>query len=79
MEIKEVQKDVLTIEEAAKYLGFKVNTLRTYVCARVIPHYRARSGKLYFKLDELKDFALAERVPSKYEEESKAEVRSLAK
>lgn len=79
MEIKEVQKDVLTIEEAAKYLGFKVSSLRTYVCTRVIPHYKSRNGRLYFKLDELKDFALAERFPSKYEEESKAEVRSIAK
>lgn len=74
-----VTKEVLTTAEAAVYLGLSQSSVRTMTCNRALPHYKSQNGKVYFKLDELRAFALAVRVPTKKEVKSKAEVRSLEK
>lgn len=71
-------KDVLTLHEAAVYLGLKETTLRNMTQKKAIPHYKSKTNRTYFDLKELRAYALAVRVPSKGETLSKAETRSLA-
>lgn len=71
-------KDVLTLHEAAEYLGLKETTLRNMTQKKAIPHYKSKTNRTYFDLKELRAYALAVRVPSKGETLSKAETRSLA-
>lgn len=70
-------KEVLTTHEAAEYLGMKETTLRNMVSKKIIPHYKSKGNRTYFEISELKAYALAVRVPTLSEEQSKAEVRSL--
>lgn len=70
-------KDVLTLHEAAEYLGLKETTLRNMTQKKAIPHYKSKTNRTYFDLKELRAYALAVRVPTLAEEQSKAEVRSL--
>jgi len=42
------QKEVLTSEEAAKYLGVSMSCLYKWTMSRQIPHYKSPSGKLCF-------------------------------
>lgn len=72
-----MEKEVLTLREAAEYLGMKETSLRNMTHNRSIPYYKAKNNRTYFKLKELRDFALAVRVPLVEETLSKAEVRSL--
>lgn len=72
-----MEKEALTLHEAAEFLGWKEQSLRNAMCRRMIPYYKSKTGRTYFNRDELKDFVFAVRVPSLAEEQSKAEVRSL--
>lgn len=71
-------KEVLTLHEAAEYLGLKETTLRNMTQKKAIPHYKSKTNRTYFDLKELRAYALAVRIPSKKEILSKAETRSLA-
>ena len=70
-------KEALTLKEAAEFLGWKESSLRNAMCMKKIPYYKSKTGRTYFKHDELRDFVFAVRVPTLAEEQSKAEVRSL--
>lgn len=70
-------KEVLTLREAAEYVGMKETTLRNMVYRKVIPYYKSKGNRTYFEIKELKAYMMAQRVPSLAEEQSKAEVRSL--
>ena len=41
-------KEVLTSDEAARYLGVSKSCLYKWTCARQIPHYKSPTGKLCF-------------------------------
>lgn len=70
-------KEVLTLREAAEYVGMKETTLRNMVYRKAISYYKSKGNRTYFDIKELKAYMMAQRVPSLAEEQSKAEVRSL--
>lgn len=46
-------KEVLTLEEAAQYMGLKKSYLYKLTMHREIPHYKPNGKMCYFKLAEL--------------------------
>jgi excisionase family DNA binding protein len=67
------QKEVLTSDEAAKYLGISKSCLYKWTMARQIPHYKSPSGKLnFFNRAELEAWMQTNRVATDDELEQKA-------
>jgi len=64
-------KNVLDINDTAELTGYSVKYLRLLIAKREIPHYR-RGNRLYFKRDEIEDWMMGERIPSKEEMNIKA-------
>lgn len=64
-------KTVLTVAEAAMYMGMSENWLRHIICRNEIPYYK-RGKRVYFKKAELDDWMCAERVASDAEIEKEA-------
>lgn len=52
----------MTAEEAAAYLGFKIDSLYNKCYKKQIPHYKPSGGKLYFLREELDAWIAAGRV-----------------
>jgi len=71
-------KPILTMDDAAAFMGVTKNNLYKLVSARRIPHYKSEGGKFtYFKRAELEQWLTAVRVPTNDELESKAATRNL--
>jgi excisionase family DNA binding protein len=51
-----VAKDMLTVDEAARYLGMSSSTLYKLTSSMAIPHYKPTHKTLYFKRSELDDW-----------------------
>jgi len=51
-----MQPNYLSIDQAAKKLGYKKSYLYKLVWAREIPHYKLHQGKLLFNEAELDDW-----------------------
>ena len=67
------QKEVLTSDEAAKYLGISKSCLYKLTMGRKIPHYKSQGGKLcYFDRQEIMAWMKAYRVVTKEELEANA-------
>lgn len=64
-------KTVLDINETAELTGYSVKYLRLLITKREIPHYR-RGNRLYFNRDEVEDWMMGERIPTKEEMNIKA-------
>lgn len=63
-------EEVLTSEDAARYLGVSKSCLYQWTSGRKIPYYKPPLGKLlYFRRDEIEQWALSNRVPPIYESE----------
>ncbi len=54
--IKSQHKSYLSLDEASQYLGISKNTLYAYSQKGIIPHYKPRGRKLYFKVSDLDKF-----------------------
>ena len=52
------EKPFLTFTETAKYLQISKNTLYAYTSKSLIPHYKIRNRKIYFKIEDLDRFIL---------------------
>ena len=59
-------KSVLDIKDTAELTGYSVKYLRLLIAKREIPHYR-RGNRLYFNRDEIEDWMMGERIPTKEE------------
>jgi len=59
-------KNVLDINDTAELTGYSVKYLRQLIAKRDIPHYR-RGNRLFFNRDEIEDWMMGERVPTKEE------------
>ena len=59
-------KTVLDINDTAELTGYSVKYLRLLIAKREIPHYR-RGNRLFFNRDEIEDWMMGERVPTKEE------------
>lgn len=67
-------KEVLTSDEAARYLGVSKSCLYKWTMERKIPHYKSPTGKLcYFNRKEVEAWAMECRVATNEELYSKAE------
>ena len=64
-------KTVLDINDTAELTGYSVKYLRLLIAKREIPHYR-RGNRLFFNRDEIEDWMMGERVPTKEEMKVKA-------
>jgi excisionase family DNA binding protein len=67
-EIREVKKTLigkgkpfLTLEEASDYLRISKNTLYGYTSQSLIPHFKVKNRRIYFKVDDLNEFVLSKK------------------
>ncbi len=68
------QKEVLTTDEAAMYLGVSKATLYRMTMERQIPHYKSPTGRLcYFNRKEIEAWMQSCRVSTDEELEQKAQ------
>ena len=68
------QKEVLTSDEAAKYLGISKSCLYKWTMARQIPHYKSPTGKLcFFNRAEIEAWMQSNRVLTDGELEQQAQ------
>jgi len=67
-----MERKFLTLEEASDYLGLKKSTLYLYTHKRVIPFYKPRGRKVYFKISDLNNFLEQGRVKTQEEIEQEA-------
>lgn len=51
-----VQKEILTLEEVAKYTGLKKSYLYKLTAAKAIPHYKPNGKNCFFKRPELEEW-----------------------
>lgn len=72
------QKNVLTTEEVALYMGLSPSRINAMASNRELPFYRRKDGKLrYFKKDEIENVMLQQRVPSNDEIDREAATRMV--
>ena len=64
-------KNVLVLDDVALLTGYSKKYLRLLIAKREIPHYR-RGNRLYFSRDEIEDWMMGERIPTKEEMNIKA-------
>lgn len=66
-------KEVLTTDEAAKYLGVSLSCLYKWTMSRAIPHYKSPSGKMcYFNRKEIEAWMQSCKVATNEELEQQA-------
>jgi excisionase family DNA binding protein len=66
-------KEVLTTDEAARYLGVSKSCLYKWTMSRAIPHYKSPTGKMcFFNRKEVEAWMQANRVATDNELEQKA-------
>jgi excisionase family DNA binding protein len=68
-------KEILTIKEAAQYIGVSVGGIHQYIYNNKIPCYKPTGvrGNVYFRKSELDDFMLRNKKYADYETAMKAE------
>lgn len=54
-------EDIMTIDEAAHFLGYAPSTIKRFTNERTIPHHK-RNKRLYFVRAELTSWMLADRI-----------------
>lgn len=70
-------KEVLTSDEAAKYLGVSLSCLYKWTMSRQIPHYKSPSGKMcYFNRKEIEAWMQSCKVATNDELEQQAQTLS---
>ena len=72
-------KEVLTSDEAAKYLGISKSYLYKLTMQQKIPHYKPMGKMCYFNRQELVTWLQANRIATAEEIEQKAQVYCLKK
>ena len=65
-----VRKQMLTMTEAAEFLGLEVSGLRMLTHKKLIPYYKPNGKTCYFDPKELKKWQHRERQKPVYEKES---------
>lgn len=67
------QKEVLTSDEAARYLGVSKSCLYKWTMSRLIPHYKSPTGKMcFFNRKEIEAWMQSQRVATDNELEQQA-------
>lgn len=70
-------KEVLTSDEAARYMGVAKSYLYKLTMRRQIPHYKPMGGRCYFNRLELEQWLQNNRVSTEAEVEKKAQAYCL--
>jgi excisionase family DNA binding protein len=71
-------KEVLTSEEAAKYLGVSKSCLYKWTMSRQIPHYKSPTGKMcFFNRKEIEAWMQSQRVAT--EDDLQQQAQTLAR
>ena len=65
-------KEVLTSEEAARYMGISMSCLYKLTMRRAIPHYKPRGKMCYFNRHELEAWLQSNRVSTEEELDRRA-------
>jgi excisionase family DNA binding protein len=71
-ELAALNKDVLNLREAAKYLNVSCSHLYKLTYSKEIPHYKPRGKQVYFERRELDKWLLQNRQKTKAEIEQAA-------
>lgn len=71
-------KEVLTLDEAARYTGLKKSYLYKLTAAKEIPHYKPTGKNCFFRRTELEEWLLANPVATADELEAKAQAYCMA-
>lgn len=67
-------KEVLTTDEAAKYLGVSLSCLYKWTMCRQIPHYKSPTGKMcFFNRKEIEAWMQSNRVATDEELDQQAQ------
>lgn len=74
-----IEKEVLTIEDAAKYLDVSKGYLYQLCRERKIPHFKPAGKRIYFKRTEIHEWAFSRRVRTRkqLEKEARKRIRGL--
>ena len=73
-------KPILTMPEAAAFMGVTMSNLYKLVHARRVPYYKSEGGKFtYFKRTELEQWLTAVRVPTNDELDAQAVMHNMKK
>ena len=72
------EKEVLTSDECARYLGVSKSCLYKWTCSRQIPHFKSPTGKMcFFNRREVEAWMQSNRVAT--DSELEAQARRLTK
>ena len=71
------QKNVLTVEEAARYMGISKSDLYKKTSNRTIPHFKPRQKMIYFDRVQLENYLKQNPVQTTDELEAKASTYTL--
>lgn len=63
--IKDDNKEILNIEEAAKFLGVSKSWMYRLTSEKKVPYYRPFSSRLYFRRSELETLIFSKRINPK--------------
>ncbi len=72
-------KDILTSEEAAKYMGISISYLYKLTHRHAIPYYKPRGKMCYFRRNELDEWLLNNRVSTATEIDQRAQAYCMRK
>ena len=71
-------KSVLSVDEAALYMGLSVSYLYKLTRTKAVPYYKCKGGKMiYFKKNEIDDWLLYQRIETDEFLQSKAELQTI--
>jgi len=69
-------KEVLSVDEAASYMGMKKSQLYKLTCAKAIPFYKPTGKNLYFNRKEIEAWLQRTRYAADYETKAEAQKRT---
>ena len=79
-ETQAAARPILTIDEAAQFMGVSKSHIYKLTFEKRIPYYKSEGGRYtYFKREELVQYLTAVRVPTAAELETQAETRAATK
>lgn len=72
-EQREKGKEILSLNEAAKFICASKSFMYKITSQKIIPHYIPGGKRIYFKKSDLEDWLLKNRIPPSSEFEANAE------
>lgn len=73
------RKDILSLDEAAKYTGLKKSYLYKLTAAKAIPHYKPNGKNCFFKRTELEEWLTTNPVKTTAELNAEAQTYCMKK